>query len=228
MFVLQAIIVWLTLVLLPIAVLLYLQLGFLPYHSEQITFGHRLAVLADVALLLYFWPQMAAARWRDPAARETRRHALWEALRPELPACLQSGKALASSGGRLAGRVAAEVLRTLAVALAVLAALILLPLLIVVLLLPAGLRPGRWTRRFGKRLLRLVDKIKAGVVGAIGGLARMAVAGVAILAGYLTRRVWVLLAGLPAIFLACLVATIPDGAYERWSNAPFSDRKSVV
>ncbi len=222
MFVLQAIIVWLTLVLLPIAVLLYLQLGFLPYHSEQITFAHRLAVLADVGLLLYFWPQMAAARWRDPAGREIRRHALWEALRPELPACLQSRKALASSGGRLAGRVAAEVLRTLAVAVAVLAALILLPLLIVVLLLPAGLRPGRRTRRFGKRLLRLVDKLKAGVVGAIGWLARMVVAGVALLAGYLTRRFWVLLAGLPAIFLACLVATIPDGAYERLSSAPFA------
>lgn len=80
---LQGFIVWLTLVLLPLGVLCYLQLGFLPYHSEGITWGHRLALLADVALLLYFWPRMAGARWRAPEDRH--RHPFWEAIAPELP-----------------------------------------------------------------------------------------------------------------------------------------------
>ena len=42
---------WLTLVLLPVGLLLYVQTAFLPYHALTITFVHRLAVLADLALL---------------------------------------------------------------------------------------------------------------------------------------------------------------------------------
>ena len=44
---------WLTLVLLPLAMLLYIQIVFLPYHDVGITWVHRIAVLADIALLVF-------------------------------------------------------------------------------------------------------------------------------------------------------------------------------
>jgi uncharacterized protein YjbI with pentapeptide repeats len=65
---------WLTLVLLPICLLLYVQTAFLPYHAITITFVHRLAVLADLALLAlvgifllrpetsFFWALVGACR----------------------------------------------------------------------------------------------------------------------------------------------------------------------
>jgi uncharacterized protein YjbI with pentapeptide repeats len=43
---------WLTLVLLPIALLLLIQLVFLPYHDAGTTLVHRAALLADVAVLV--------------------------------------------------------------------------------------------------------------------------------------------------------------------------------
>jgi len=42
---------WLTLVVMPVMLLLYVQLAFLPYHDATITLVHRLALLADIALL---------------------------------------------------------------------------------------------------------------------------------------------------------------------------------
>src|SRR5262245_3863421 len=44
---------WLTLVAFPLAMLLYIQIVFLPYHDVGITWLHRVAVLADIALLLF-------------------------------------------------------------------------------------------------------------------------------------------------------------------------------
>jgi uncharacterized protein YjbI with pentapeptide repeats len=43
---------WLTLVFFPVALLLYVQVAFLPFHDAFVTIVHRLAVLADVVLLL--------------------------------------------------------------------------------------------------------------------------------------------------------------------------------
>jgi uncharacterized protein YjbI with pentapeptide repeats len=43
---------WLTLVILPVMLLLYVQLAFLPYHDAAVTLVHRLVLLADIALLL--------------------------------------------------------------------------------------------------------------------------------------------------------------------------------
>jgi uncharacterized protein YjbI with pentapeptide repeats len=42
---------WLTIVLLPVLILLYMQVVFLPYHSETITFANRVALFADIAVL---------------------------------------------------------------------------------------------------------------------------------------------------------------------------------
>jgi uncharacterized protein YjbI with pentapeptide repeats len=44
---------WMTIALLPLMTLLYIQLVFLPYHDAAITGAHRLAVLADIALLVF-------------------------------------------------------------------------------------------------------------------------------------------------------------------------------
>ena len=43
---------WLTLVVMPVLLLLYMQLVFLPYHDVAITWVHRSTVLADIALLV--------------------------------------------------------------------------------------------------------------------------------------------------------------------------------
>ncbi|MFM1814018.1 MAG: hypothetical protein RLZ98_713 [Pseudomonadota bacterium] len=43
---------WLTLVILPVILLLYIQISFLPYHSITVTWTHRLCVLADIIMLV--------------------------------------------------------------------------------------------------------------------------------------------------------------------------------
>ena len=42
---------WLTLAILPVVLLLYIQVVFLPYHEVGITWAHRVALVADIALL---------------------------------------------------------------------------------------------------------------------------------------------------------------------------------
>ncbi|MBX9590611.1 MAG: pentapeptide repeat-containing protein [Hyphomonadaceae bacterium] len=42
---------WLTLVILPVALLIYVQVAFLPFHDSAVTLVHRLIVLADILLL---------------------------------------------------------------------------------------------------------------------------------------------------------------------------------
>src|SRR5581483_3247852 len=44
---------WLTIVVMPVVLLLYVQLVFLPYHDITITWVHRLALLADIGLLMF-------------------------------------------------------------------------------------------------------------------------------------------------------------------------------
>lgn len=60
-------IVWVTIAVVPVMVLLYAQIGFLPYHSQGITWAQRLAVIADMTLLFVFWPsilQVSLAPWQ--------------------------------------------------------------------------------------------------------------------------------------------------------------------
>lgn len=54
----------------PIALLIFLHFQFLPYHLEWLTWWHRLALVADLALLWLLWPSVARGRtswiaWRD-------------------------------------------------------------------------------------------------------------------------------------------------------------------
>lgn len=43
---------WLTLVILPVILILYIQVVFVPYHDETITWTHRIALLFDIAVLV--------------------------------------------------------------------------------------------------------------------------------------------------------------------------------
>jgi hypothetical protein len=69
-------IAWITLVIGPVLLLLLIQVQFLPYHLEWVTWVQRLAVLADVMLLWFLWPAVLDARgdirwprlWRHPGA----------------------------------------------------------------------------------------------------------------------------------------------------------------
>ncbi len=49
--------VWSTLIILPLGVLLWAQVRFLPYHDVAATWSQRSALLLDVALLWIFWPR---------------------------------------------------------------------------------------------------------------------------------------------------------------------------
>jgi uncharacterized protein YjbI with pentapeptide repeats len=67
---------WLTLIALPLVALLFIQLTFLPFHSEAITWLHRATVLADVAIIaavgiFLFRPELSlfTALWRGAAER---------------------------------------------------------------------------------------------------------------------------------------------------------------
>jgi uncharacterized protein YjbI with pentapeptide repeats len=52
---LQILISWITIVLFPIVVLLQLQIAFLPYHSESVTWLHRACLIGDLGLIWFFW-----------------------------------------------------------------------------------------------------------------------------------------------------------------------------
>jgi hypothetical protein len=62
-----------TVVLLPLILLLWAQLRFLPYHDTAITWNHRAAVLVDLALLWLFWPLMLPPVPRTASAAASRR-----------------------------------------------------------------------------------------------------------------------------------------------------------
>jgi len=49
------IVVWITLVAVPILILLQFQLTFLPYHLSAVTWTHRFFIAADLALIWLFW-----------------------------------------------------------------------------------------------------------------------------------------------------------------------------
>ena len=49
------IVVWITLVGVPILILMQFQLTFLPYHLSAVTWIHRFLIVADLALIWFFW-----------------------------------------------------------------------------------------------------------------------------------------------------------------------------
>jgi uncharacterized protein YjbI with pentapeptide repeats len=61
---------WISLIASPVALLMFFQLQFLPYHHPLITWWHRIAVVIDLVLLWLLWPPMARGQtvvltWQD-------------------------------------------------------------------------------------------------------------------------------------------------------------------
>jgi uncharacterized protein YjbI with pentapeptide repeats len=67
---------WLTVVVLPVVLLLYVQVAFLPYHDVTITNIHRLVVLADIVVLIFIGTFMTRIETSLPVAlaRAVRQH----------------------------------------------------------------------------------------------------------------------------------------------------------
>ena len=51
-------------VFLPLMLLLWIQIRFLPYHSVGATWLHRLAIVLDALLIFFLWPQLSPGRRR--------------------------------------------------------------------------------------------------------------------------------------------------------------------
>src|SRR4051794_8754340 len=59
-------IAWISLILGPVALLVFFELQFLPYHDPAVTWWHRIAVLLDLILIWIIWPSVARSvrfRW---------------------------------------------------------------------------------------------------------------------------------------------------------------------
>jgi hypothetical protein len=56
-----AVIVWITIVFAPVVLLVVIQLKFLPYHHELVTWLHRGVIAADILLLWFFWGSIMRA-----------------------------------------------------------------------------------------------------------------------------------------------------------------------
>jgi uncharacterized protein YjbI with pentapeptide repeats len=54
---------FITLVLAPVALLLFIQLQFLPYQDQPVTWLHRISLAVDLALLWAFWPSIKLGDW---------------------------------------------------------------------------------------------------------------------------------------------------------------------
>jgi hypothetical protein len=55
-----------SLILLPIGILVFVQVRFLPYHSEWVTSWHRGLVFADLILIWLLWPRIVRASGARP------------------------------------------------------------------------------------------------------------------------------------------------------------------
>jgi len=64
-----------------VALLVFFQLQFLPYHDVWITWWQRIAVVVDLAVLWTLWPRIGLPKEVPPETGETRRRSLVEATR---------------------------------------------------------------------------------------------------------------------------------------------------
>jgi uncharacterized protein YjbI with pentapeptide repeats len=58
----SGLVIWLTAVVLPLMLLLWTQVRFLPFHSVSATWVHRIAVVIDALLIFTLWPQLSPGR----------------------------------------------------------------------------------------------------------------------------------------------------------------------
>jgi hypothetical protein len=79
---LLAIMVKSTLIVFPIALLLWAQVRFIPYHSILITWIHRAVVLADLLLLLVLWPKIRSpnGHWFNWLGSTSKHRPVWKRI----------------------------------------------------------------------------------------------------------------------------------------------------
>jgi len=70
-----------SLVIGPVALLVFFQLQFLPYHDVWITWWRRISVVVDLAVLWTLWPRIGLPKGVSTGKGETRRHSPVEATR---------------------------------------------------------------------------------------------------------------------------------------------------
>jgi uncharacterized protein YjbI with pentapeptide repeats len=71
---------WISLIVLPIGILLFVQVRFLPYHDEWVTWWHRLVIVADLGLVWLLWPQIVKTRLegsRHASSQAGQKAGLW-------------------------------------------------------------------------------------------------------------------------------------------------------
>jgi uncharacterized protein YjbI with pentapeptide repeats len=115
---LLATILWVTLVVAPIALFLLLQVQFLPYHSRWITWTSRIALALDLGLLWWLWRDILNSRARHADARPWKRVAKLTAGAVLTPAIILFAWGVATFPGewqetRAPGRSAFAALREL-------------------------------------------------------------------------------------------------------------------
>lgn len=70
-----------SLILLPLGLLLFVQVRFLPYHSDAVTLWHRLLIVLDLGLVWLLWPRILRASADDARATNRRRRPAARMLR---------------------------------------------------------------------------------------------------------------------------------------------------
>ena len=79
-------IAWSTLVVAPVLLLLLMQIQFLPFHSAFITWTHRVALLAELALIWWLWREVLSGRAADGRRRPA--SWIWTGIGLALSACV--------------------------------------------------------------------------------------------------------------------------------------------
>lgn len=74
--------IWVTVLFLPLLFLVVTQTRFLPYHSETITWSHRIAVTLGVLLQWILWPMIASPRRYRASQWHQRALTAWRHWRP--------------------------------------------------------------------------------------------------------------------------------------------------
>ena len=69
-------VVFISIAILPITILIFTQVRFLPYQNETFTWIHRITVLVDIGMLCWIWPHVTLPNksWRDGYRKIGNRH----------------------------------------------------------------------------------------------------------------------------------------------------------
>lgn len=93
---LAGLVLWISVIIFPLALLLGVQVRFLAFHSHATTWWHRLALIGDVLLMVTIWPQLSSRGDGDERSSQSPRELLGRASKYLAPGLLGSGIVAAS------------------------------------------------------------------------------------------------------------------------------------